>query len=80
MTPVIILGGIYSGIVTPTEAACISVFYSLFVCVFIYRTMKINEIIVSLKETSKINCPFKFIYYRWRVFGRVLAMLKVPEL
>ena len=49
MTPVIILGGIYSGIVTPTEAACISVFYSLFVCV-LYRTMKINEIIVSLKR------------------------------
>ena len=80
MTPVIILGGIYSGIVTPTEAACISVFYSLFVCVFIYRTMKINEIIVSLKETVKSIAPLSLLLSLAVVFGRVLAMLRAPEL
>lgn len=39
MTPVIILGGIYGGVFTPTEAAAVAVFYGLFVGVFIYRTI-----------------------------------------
>lgn len=44
MSPVIILGGIYSGYFTPTEAAVISVVYSLIVSLFIYRTIKIRQI------------------------------------
>jgi C4-dicarboxylate transporter DctM subunit len=44
MSPVIILGGIYSGIVTPTEAATISVAYSLIVSIFIYKTISVKEI------------------------------------
>ncbi len=37
LCPIIVLGGIYSGIVTPTEAACVSVFYALFVSLVVYR-------------------------------------------
>lgn len=44
LTPVIILGGIYSGIFTPTEAAGIAVIYGLFVGIFIYREIKIKEL------------------------------------
>ena len=44
LTPVIILGSIYGGIATPTEAAVISVYYALFVSVFIYKTIKVSEI------------------------------------
>lgn len=40
MTPVVILGGIYGGIFTPTEAAAIAVFYGLFVGIFIYKTLR----------------------------------------
>lgn len=43
MTPVIILGCIYSGICSPTEAAVISVVYGLLVCVFAYKTIKIKD-------------------------------------
>ena len=44
MTPVIILGTIYSGVCSPTESAVISVFYGLFVCIFVYKTINIRNI------------------------------------
>ena len=40
MTPVVILGGIYGGVFTPTEAAAVAIFYGLFVGIFIYRTIR----------------------------------------
>ena len=54
MTPVVILGGIYGGVFTPTEAAAVAIFYGLFVGVFIYRTINSLSIIVEiLTETAK---------------------------
>jgi C4-dicarboxylate transporter DctM subunit len=51
LTPVIILGGIYGGIFTPTEAAAVAVFYGLFVGVFIYKTIKFNTMYYILSST-----------------------------
>ncbi|NCC58431.1 MAG: TRAP transporter large permease subunit, partial [Synergistales bacterium] len=50
-TPVIILGGIYAGIFTPTEAAAVAIFYGLFVGTFIYRSMSVKILYEILKET-----------------------------
>lgn len=57
MTPVIILGGIYGGIFTPTEAAAVAVFYGLFVGIFVYRTIDNIKMLfeifsVSMKATA----------------------------
>lgn len=79
ITPVIILGGIYGGIVTPTEAACISVFYSLVVCMFIYRTITIRDLYNILLETVKSIAPLALLLSFAIVFGRVLSLLKAPE-
>ncbi len=57
MTPVIILGGIYGGVFTPTEAAGVAVVYGLFVGVFIYREIRLKkllELFVSSAVTSSI--------------------------
>ncbi|ORC36977.1 hypothetical protein B4O97_04960 [Marispirochaeta aestuarii] len=54
-TPVILLGGIYLGIVTTTEASAIAVVYSLILGVFLYRTMQFDEFIQSLKSVV-ITC------------------------
>lgn len=59
MAPVVILGGIYGGIFTPTEAAAVAIFYGLFVGVFIYRTINslaivIDVLVESVKATSAI--------------------------
>ena len=54
MTPVVILGGIYGGVFTPTEAAAVATFYGLFVGIFIYRTINSISIMVEiLTETVK---------------------------
>ena len=57
LAPVIILGGLYGGIFTPTEAAVVAVFYSLFVGSLIYRTLslkRVYQILVDASETSAI--------------------------
>jgi C4-dicarboxylate transporter DctM subunit len=59
MTPVVILGGIYGGVFTPTEAAAIAIFYGLFVGIFIYKTIRTFDqflaiLIESVKGTSVI--------------------------
>ncbi len=53
LTPVIILGGIYSGLVTPTEAACVSVFYALIVGFFIYKTLKLKDLLPIFFDSVK---------------------------
>lgn len=78
LTPVIILGGIYSGIVTPTEAAAVSVFYALLVCLFIYKSLTIRELGTVLRDTVKSYAPIVVLLSLAIVFGRVLALLQAP--
>ena len=80
LTPVIILGGIYGGIVTPTEAAAVSVFYALFVSLFIYKTMTVRDIPAILEETAKNLAPMLFVIAVATVFGRVLTLLNLPNI
>ncbi|HPA54770.1 MAG TPA: TRAP transporter large permease [Bacillota bacterium] len=80
LSPVIVLGGIYSGIVTPTEAAYISVFYSLFVSMVIYKSFTVKEIIPFLGNAVKTYAPLCFVLAFAIAFGRVLALAKAPIL
>ena len=50
--PVIILGGIYSGLFTPTEAAVVAVFYGLFVGLFVYKEIKFSDIPKILTDSA----------------------------
>jgi C4-dicarboxylate transporter DctM subunit len=78
LSPVIVLGGIYSGYVTPTEAACISVFYSLFVSLVVYKTFTVKEIIPFLAKAVRTYAPLCFVLAFAIAFGRVLALAKAP--
>ena len=78
LSPVIILGGIYSGVFTPTEAAVVSVFYSLLVCLFIYKTLTLNDAMGILSNTVKSYTPIVILLSLAIVFGRVLALLQAP--
>ncbi len=78
LTPVVILGGIYSGIVTPTEAAVVSVFYAMFLCLFIYKTLTYRNILEILIGAVKSYAPIVMLLSLAIVFGRVLALLQVP--
>lgn len=80
LSPVIVLGGIYSGKVTPTEAACISVFYALFVSLFVYKSFKAKDIVPFLAKSVKTYAPLCFVLAFATAFGRVLALAKAPAL
>lgn len=73
LCPIIVLGGIYSGFVTPTEAATISVFYALLVSVLAYRAIKPAEIIPLLRSSVKTYGGLAFLLAFATAFGRVLS-------
>ena len=80
LTPVILLGGIYTGVVTPTEVACVSVVYSLIVSIFIYKTMKVSEIFTMFSEACKSLAPLGLLIAVATAFGRILTLLQVPAM
>jgi C4-dicarboxylate transporter DctM subunit len=61
LAPLIILGGIYAGVFTPTEAAVVAVFYSLFVAVVIYRTVTWGDMVGMLVDASVTSSVIMFI-------------------
>jgi C4-dicarboxylate transporter DctM subunit len=79
LAPVIILGGIYAGIFTPTEASVIAIFYSIAICKFIYRSISISDIVDSLKQTAKLTGIAFIIIYTTMVFGEILTLHRVPQ-
>ena len=79
LCPIIVLGGIYAGFVTPTEAACISVFYALIVSLFIYKTIKIKDLIPILRNAVKTYGGLAFILAFATAFGRVLSLTKATS-
>jgi C4-dicarboxylate transporter DctM subunit len=79
LCPVVVLGGIYSGIVTPTEAATVSVVYALFVSLFIYRTITPGELVPFLREAIKTYGGLAFVLAFATAFGRVLSLTKATK-
>ncbi len=79
LTPVIILGCIYTGVTSPTEAAVISVFYSLIISLLIYRTLKISDLWEILREAVRTFCPILFILAASVAFSRILTLMQVPQ-
>ncbi len=80
LAPVIILGSIYSGIASPTEAATISVFYALFTSIFIYKTLEVKNIYSIVVESVNTYAPILYILAAAMAFARILALLNVPAL
>lgn len=79
LAPVVILGGIYSGIFTPTEAAAIGCFYSLIVGVFIYREIDFTKLLRTLFESFKIAAGIMLIVGATQAFGWVLTREGLPQ-
>lgn len=79
LTPVIILGCVYSGVCSPTEAAVISVIYGLFVCIFIYRTIKISDIGHVFVQGAKTYVNILFVIAAATAFARAMTLLRYPQ-
>lgn len=79
LCPVIVLGGIYSGFVTPTEAATLSVIYALIVSVFIYKSVKLKEVWSLICSSIKTYAGLAFVLAFATAFGRVLSLVKATQ-
>ena len=79
LMPIIVLGGIYSGIFSPTQAASVACFYSLFIGVVIYRGITWKVFMSSLIETVRLSSMIYFLVIGGELFGRVLGYIGLPQ-
>ena len=79
MAPGIILGGIYWGICTPTEAAVVAVIYSLFTGVVVYRELSLKKIYDAFLETLSVNGATTFMVGLSMAFASYLIMAGLPQ-
>ncbi len=76
---VMIIGGIYGGIFTPTEAAAVAAVYSAFISLFIYRDMSFKDIPHVMLESAKMTAMLLFIISCAMIFAHVLTMERIPQ-
>jgi C4-dicarboxylate transporter DctM subunit len=76
---VIVLGGIYGGVFTPTEAAAVSAVYAMIVAVFVYRDIGIGEIPDVLVRSVRVTTMLMFIVANAYLFAFVLTTEQIPQ-
>lgn len=79
MVPVIVLGGIYGGVMTPTEAAAIAAFYGLIVGVFLYREMNCRAVARACEEACETSSVIIVLMAMATLFGNIMTLEDVPR-
>ena len=79
LVPIIIIGGILSGIFTPTEAAAIACLYAFLVGVFYYKTLTLKDMIDSMMDAGKVGATILLIVSCSQLFSMVLTIEHIPE-
>lgn len=79
MLIVIILGGIYGGVFTPTEAAAVSAVYAFFVAVYVYRDINLKQVPDVLLDAAKVTIMLMFIIVNALLFAHVLTTERIPQ-
>ena len=80
LTIVIVIGGIYGGIFTPTEAAAVAATWAFFVSMFIYRDIKWRDIFKIFLESAKTSSMIMFIIANAMLFAHFLTLENVPQM
>lgn len=79
LMPVIILGGIYAGIFTPTESAAVAVVYGLFVGLFIYREITFRDLYPMLLKSARSTALLMYLMITAEVLSYVLVSQQIPQ-
>lgn len=79
LLPIIIIGGIYTGIFTPTEAAAVGVVMSFAVAIFVYKNINLTTLKEILVSTVKTNAMILFIIIGAMLLGYILTILQIPQ-
>lgn len=78
MVPVIILGGIYGGIMTPTEAAALAAFYGLIIGLFVYRELNLKNIVPCFMDACSTSAIVIILMSMATIFGNIMTIEQVP--
>ncbi len=76
---IIILGGIYGGVFTPTEAAAVAAVYAFFIAVFVYRDIGLAKVPHVLLEAGRVTVMLMFIVANALLFAHVLTTERIPQ-
>ena len=76
---VIVLGGIYGGVFTPTEAAAVAAVYACVIALFVYRDMGLREVPAVLRDAGKVSIMLMFIIANALLFAHVLTTEQIPQ-
>jgi len=79
LMPVIILGGIYSGVFTPTEAAAVSVIYGLIIGIFVYKEVKIKDLPKLVLDSANSTALIMYLMISADVLSYVLVSEQIPQ-
>jgi C4-dicarboxylate transporter, DctM subunit len=79
MMPVVLLGGIYSGVMTPTEAAAVAAFYALLISIVIYRSVTPANLYSSLLSSARTSASIGMLIGGALVFNYVVTVENIPE-
>ena len=79
MMPVILLGCLYSGITTPTEAAAVAAAYALLISAFLYRSVSLKDVYVSLRTSARITVSIGMLIAGALVFNYVITVENIPK-
>ena len=79
MMPLIILGGILTGMFTPTESACVAVFYSLIISVLVYRDIRLRDLPKIIVKTGVISSLVMLVIGTASIFSWLLASEEIPQ-
>ena len=77
--PIIILGGILLGVVSPTEAAVVATFYAAIIAIFVYRTLTVKRLLVVIKDSAVETGSVSIIIAAAALFGWALSNEQVPQ-
>ncbi|HDK25559.1 MAG TPA: TRAP transporter large permease, partial [Candidatus Atribacteria bacterium] len=80
LTPAILLGGIYSGIVTPTEAAALAGFYAMLISFFVYRSLGLKQLLEVIIDTVKTTGSLSLIVGAAFAFSYIVAIEHIPDM
>ncbi len=76
---IIILGGIYGGVFTPTEAAAVAAVYAFLIAVFVYKDIGLKQVPQVLLESGKVTVMLMFIVANALLFAHVLTTERIPQ-
>lgn len=79
MMPVVLLGGIYSGVTTPTEAAAVAAAYALFISVVLYRSVSFNDFYRSVLASARTTASIGMLIAGALVFNYVVTVENIPQ-